>query len=355
MKGTPEAPACGFSARTVGVLQALDAPFAAVDVLPDPRIRQELSAISQLADDPAAVRRRRAGRRLRHRHRDVRVRRAGRGVACSVSRRDGPVAIVTDTTHYLPRELADARRRPPGQPVRRLGGAPEREIEIDDFDEFYARLRTRPRPADDLPALDRRLPRRLGAAARGRPRHRLDPPRRRHLGHLSRPPARPRRCSTSAASASRVAVIDARDRLRRPGLRACWRRVRPPAPAADMDGRRRARARGARGAADLVLHRHARVPAPRRAHRPGAGLARQHAEDQADPLARARDHAGRARPHRRPRLRADGRLRARAAATTAPTAGSSSTSRPPSRPSGWSSAAARSSAPSRTSPRRWVR
>lgn len=47
MKGTPEAPACGFSARTVGALQALEAPFAAVDVLPDPRIRQELSAVSQ--------------------------------------------------------------------------------------------------------------------------------------------------------------------------------------------------------------------------------------------------------------------------------------------------------------------
>jgi len=46
MKGTPEAPACGFSARTVAALQALDTPFAAVDVLPDPRIRQELSAIS---------------------------------------------------------------------------------------------------------------------------------------------------------------------------------------------------------------------------------------------------------------------------------------------------------------------
>jgi monothiol glutaredoxin len=46
MKGTPEAPACGFSARTVATLQALDVPFAAVDVLPDPRIRQELSAIS---------------------------------------------------------------------------------------------------------------------------------------------------------------------------------------------------------------------------------------------------------------------------------------------------------------------
>jgi monothiol glutaredoxin len=46
MKGTPDAPACGFSARTVSVLQSLDRPFAAVDILPDPRIRQELSALS---------------------------------------------------------------------------------------------------------------------------------------------------------------------------------------------------------------------------------------------------------------------------------------------------------------------
>ncbi|MGI8414180.1 MAG: Grx4 family monothiol glutaredoxin [Solirubrobacteraceae bacterium] len=46
MKGTPEAPACGFSARTVAMLQSLDQPFAAIDVLPDPRIRQELSMLS---------------------------------------------------------------------------------------------------------------------------------------------------------------------------------------------------------------------------------------------------------------------------------------------------------------------
>src|SRR5687768_9796318 len=47
MKGSPAAPACGFSARTVAMLEALETPFAAVDVLPDPRIRQELSAISK--------------------------------------------------------------------------------------------------------------------------------------------------------------------------------------------------------------------------------------------------------------------------------------------------------------------
>jgi monothiol glutaredoxin len=46
MKGTPEAPACGFSARTVAALQDLGVAFAAVDVLPDPRIRMELSALS---------------------------------------------------------------------------------------------------------------------------------------------------------------------------------------------------------------------------------------------------------------------------------------------------------------------
>jgi monothiol glutaredoxin len=46
MKGTPEAPACGFSARTVAILKTLDQRFAAIDVLPDPQIRQQLSALS---------------------------------------------------------------------------------------------------------------------------------------------------------------------------------------------------------------------------------------------------------------------------------------------------------------------
>ena len=46
MKGTPEQPMCGFSARTSAALEALGTEYAAVDVLPDPRIRQELSALS---------------------------------------------------------------------------------------------------------------------------------------------------------------------------------------------------------------------------------------------------------------------------------------------------------------------
>jgi len=46
MKGTPEQPMCGFSARTAAALEALGTEYAAVDVLPDPRIRAELSSIS---------------------------------------------------------------------------------------------------------------------------------------------------------------------------------------------------------------------------------------------------------------------------------------------------------------------
>src|SRR3954468_11959600 len=46
MKGTPEQPACGFSMRTSGALNALGVRYAAMDILPDPRIREELSAIS---------------------------------------------------------------------------------------------------------------------------------------------------------------------------------------------------------------------------------------------------------------------------------------------------------------------
>ena len=46
MKGVPEEPRCGFSRRTAAALEELGTEFFAVDVLTDPRIRQELSAIS---------------------------------------------------------------------------------------------------------------------------------------------------------------------------------------------------------------------------------------------------------------------------------------------------------------------
>ena len=46
MKGTPQFVMCGNSGRALEALRAACAPVTAVDVLPDPSIRQELSAVS---------------------------------------------------------------------------------------------------------------------------------------------------------------------------------------------------------------------------------------------------------------------------------------------------------------------
>lgn len=46
MKGTPQFVMCGNSDRALRALREVGAPVAAVDVLPDPAIRQELSAVS---------------------------------------------------------------------------------------------------------------------------------------------------------------------------------------------------------------------------------------------------------------------------------------------------------------------
>jgi monothiol glutaredoxin len=46
MKGTPSFVMCGNSGRALEALRRAGAPVTAVDVLPDPAIRQELTAIS---------------------------------------------------------------------------------------------------------------------------------------------------------------------------------------------------------------------------------------------------------------------------------------------------------------------
>jgi monothiol glutaredoxin len=46
MKGTPQFVMCGNSDRALRALRAAGAPVTAVDILPDPAIRQELSALS---------------------------------------------------------------------------------------------------------------------------------------------------------------------------------------------------------------------------------------------------------------------------------------------------------------------
>ena len=46
MKGTPQFVMCGNSGRALEALRAAGAPVTAVDILPDPAIRRELSALS---------------------------------------------------------------------------------------------------------------------------------------------------------------------------------------------------------------------------------------------------------------------------------------------------------------------
>jgi monothiol glutaredoxin len=46
MKGTPQMVMCGNSQRALQALHAAGAPVTTVDILPDPRIRQELQALS---------------------------------------------------------------------------------------------------------------------------------------------------------------------------------------------------------------------------------------------------------------------------------------------------------------------
>jgi monothiol glutaredoxin len=46
MKGTPELAMCGNSQRALDALRKAGAPVVAVNILPDPRIREELSQVS---------------------------------------------------------------------------------------------------------------------------------------------------------------------------------------------------------------------------------------------------------------------------------------------------------------------
>lgn len=46
MKGTPDFPQCGFSARVVAALRALDSKFAYVDIFEDPEVREGLKTYS---------------------------------------------------------------------------------------------------------------------------------------------------------------------------------------------------------------------------------------------------------------------------------------------------------------------
>lgn len=46
MKGSPDAPQCGFSQRATQIVRALGVPFGSVDVLGDPEIREGIKSFS---------------------------------------------------------------------------------------------------------------------------------------------------------------------------------------------------------------------------------------------------------------------------------------------------------------------
>lgn len=55
MKGTPQFPQCGFSARAVEALSQIGRPFAYVNILENPDIRATLPRIGELANIPTIV------------------------------------------------------------------------------------------------------------------------------------------------------------------------------------------------------------------------------------------------------------------------------------------------------------
>ena len=74
MKGHPRAPQCGFSAKAVGALNSLGVDLRARRRAGRPRNPRRHQGLRRLADDPAAVHRRRTGRRQRHHRADGRTR-----------------------------------------------------------------------------------------------------------------------------------------------------------------------------------------------------------------------------------------------------------------------------------------
>ena len=151
------------------------------------------------------------------------------------------VAVVTDTTHYLPPEtVAELGVREVSLYVND-GERQQREADIRDLAAFYDRLRTAASlPTTSQPSIGDFLAA-LRAVAGRRPRHRLDPHLGRHLGHRRGRPAGGRRAGrvrfAHRGHRLQAGLRRARDgRARHRGGRACRGRRR---------GRRGARSRAA--------------------------------------------------------------------------------------------------------------
>ena len=74
MKGTPQQPMCGFSAKTIAMVSELVSEVATYDVLADQDIREGIKVYGDWPDHSAVVCGWRTGRWLRHHHRNVQFR-----------------------------------------------------------------------------------------------------------------------------------------------------------------------------------------------------------------------------------------------------------------------------------------
>ena len=121
MKGTPDEPRCGFSARVGGNARTRWASSTrAMDILPDPRIREELSALSNWPTIPQLF----VGSELvggcRHRDRDVRVGRAGRQARRAAARERRGAARDAAAGAAPDRPQLESPGFPPSREIREL-------------------------------------------------------------------------------------------------------------------------------------------------------------------------------------------------------------------------------------------
>ena len=264
------------------------------------------------------------------------------------------VAVVTDTTQYLPSEVIERHGISLVSLYVNWNGRTDREIDLPDYDAYYDFLRSggelpstsQPSVGDFLAVYEPLVEQGddiLSIHSRG------------GISGTVRAAEQARDLLIERGmAAERMVVVDSLTGCAGHGLMAV-------AAANAHRERRRPRGGGRRGAGDArepADHRdgrHARVPAPRRPDRRRAGLDRRDAEGQADPHDRGRDAARRARAHRGPRVRAARRPPRAAPRERLRRASPSSTSRRPPRPSAWPSAGARSSAATRRCCRRSAR
>ena len=250
------------------------------------------------------------------------------------------VAIVTDSTSYLPAELIERH----GVHVVPLyvvfdGDRPVPEVEITDYDEFFEELRGAERlPTTSQPSVGDFTSAYEPLLADGREVVSI---------HISGGAVRHARGGAPGEEAlerdgkggERITVVDSQTTAGGLGLHGAGRGARPSRDGAEPRGSA-AHVAEARGRVqDLVRDRHARVPQARRADRRRQRLDRLDAEGEADPHRGVRDDPGRAGADQLARVRADGRLRAPAQGLRAPKRGRRSTSTRRSSVPRWSSAA----------------